>query len=143
MSKDQYPLAEEYKESQRLLAAIHEMNQVELYTSTFAAHFFEAFEKPPRIHPEHRLIVKQKGSDYTQVWAVLRQPDQNGVLQSYPVIVGEQVEGDFWVAHQPFDNDDLELAKRQLKNLEVMKSLGMISLDDSLSYPLPSPKKDH
>lgn len=143
---NRYPLVkydhfqDDAKYSGELLEAIREQNRKKLDESGFTLHFLDAL-RDVAIDPHADVFLAQYFSDEGKtrvIQAVLRQKDQTGSYNRIYRVVGYEKDGERTPARH-FDADDLDLAISQLDELQLMKDMGMISLDKSLSVPVRTP----
>lgn len=141
-----YPLVkydhfqDDAKYSGELLEAIRQQNRKQLDESGFTLHFLDALRNVT-IDPHADVFVAQYFTDEGKtrvIQAVLRQDDETGSRNRIYRVVGYEKDGVRTPAKH-FDADDLDLAIAQLDDLQLMKDMGMISLDRSLSIPIRTP----
>lgn len=122
--------------SKELLDLIQQCNRQELDRPGFTTHFIDALKDVNDLKPDAKIVVKQEFIAKTgvrTVLAVLRQEVKN-IERSCVRPVGQEVHG-IRIPEAPFDDEDLDLAIRQLDDLQTMKNFGMIAIDSSLSWP--------
>lgn len=121
--------------SKELLELIQQCNRKELDQSGFTTHFIDALKDAPHLNPDALIVVKQDFTEKTgirNIWAVLRQTVNNKPMHLVRP-VGQEMH-DIRIPKAPFDEEDLDLAIKQLDDLQTMKDLGMIAIDSSLSW---------
>lgn len=124
------------KASADLLDAIRINYRDELDRSGFTKRYLDAMGSVEIYDSEAKLYVIQSyraGKDLRIIMAVLRQNKDNG-FTLHTEKVGEEL-NDSRIPARYFTEEDLDLAIRQLNELKIMKDLGMISLDSTLSWP--------
>jgi len=136
---DYNPLYDDYVASRELLEAIQNQNREALDRSDLTLRFIDALKDVPYLAADAQVVMKQYYNQKPEgevrvVLAALRQTGPNGTPEQYTREVGNEYSG-MCFPTPPFTYEDIELAVKQLNDLQTMKTLGMLSIDNSLSYP--------
>lgn len=129
------PFNDDYSASRSLLNWIQSTHYDELRESGFATRFLDAIGTVPNLNPNAIIVFKQDiEGGVRHINAVLRQWKDDGTLDAYTVAVGH-VKDDLRYVRKIFHDEDLEIGLKQLDGLQVMRDLGMVTIDRTLSYP--------
>lgn len=117
------------------LAEIQERNQAELAQTDFIRHFAAALIDSAPLGTEARVYVAQRlrtthDDDARTVYAVLEKPTNDG-METMRHIVGQEM-GGTWLADEPFTDEDMALALKQLNELQQAVDSGALELDATL-----------
>lgn len=120
-----------------LLQALRIHFRQELDQSGFTRRFLDAFGHTQLVDSQAELYVAQTFKETTgirTIHAVLRQQLDHGGFSLHTRAVGEEMEG-MRMPAKHFTDEDLDQAINQLADLRSMHDQGIISLDQTLSWP--------
>ncbi len=123
--------------SGELLDAIRVYFRDELDRSDFTRHFIDALNSVCLVDSSAQLYVAQtfrEGNGIRTILAVLKENKDNG-FTLHTRVVGEEM-NDLRMPARCFTNDDLDLAISQLASLQELQDQKIISLDQTLSWPV-------